>query len=213
MKPPAPRPSRRRRLLTGLVIMGLTSAAVLVVKRSVLSVSLQVPLYRQKGAEAATVVITEYSDFQCPACAKVQPVLKDLAKKYEKDVLVVFRHRPWNNHKWARLAAKAAEAAGAQGRFWEYHDALFEKQAEWSGPNDPTSLFVGYAEHLRLDKQRFQSDLQGARFDDLIHRDMEAAEALSVNVTPTFFINKRRIAGGSQLSAYGAHYIELEKKP
>jgi len=204
----------RNRWVAGALLVGVAAGAVFFARMSAFSVSMQVPLYRQTGPSDATVVITEYSDFQCPACAKAQFSLKSLIKRHEKDVLLVFRHNPWKrNHKWAFLASKAAESAGVQGKFWPYADMLFDKQADWEKVEDAKPIFLQYAKDLGLDEKRFEADMNSNRWDGLIERDLQAGSALDVNSTPTFFINKRRVVGGGQLESFGDRYIELEKGP
>jgi protein-disulfide isomerase len=198
-------------LWVGAAIGAALFAAVRMSRQGEWSHPLQVPAFRQKGELSAPVKITEFSDFQCPQCAKVQSTLKELLKPYEGTVAFVFRHFPLKGHKWSFLSARAAECAGAQGRFWEYHDLLFAQQAEWSASQDPHGLFVDYAGRLGLDMDRFRADLTSERWDGPILRDRQEGEARDVSSTPTFFINQRRVTGDSQLKEFGARYIELEK--
>lgn len=170
-----------------------------------------VPAYRVKGAAKPKVVITEFSDFQCPNCSSASSYLLEMIKQHRNDVAVVFRHYPLRQHRWSFLAAQASECAGAQGKFWEYQGLLFENQAEWHNADDARELFVEYAESIGLDAERFSRDLDGGRFADAVQRDIAAARDRNVNVTPTFFINERRLVGDRQLRAYGNRFVELEK--
>jgi protein-disulfide isomerase len=170
-----------------------------------------VPGYRLKGASNPVVVITEYSDFQCPNCSKAQAYLLELLNRHQSDVVVVFRHFPLRGHRWAFLAAQAAECAGAQGKFWEYQKVLFERQAEWEKSEYALDVFMQYAVSLGLDTERFSRELGEGRWETVIQRDLEEAKANNVNVTPTFFINDRRLVGHSQLREYGERFVELEK--
>jgi protein-disulfide isomerase len=199
----------RRSIAGGLVAAALVSA-VFLGRQGGWSVPLRVPAYRQKGPAGAPVVLVEYSDFQCPSCAKVQPYLRELLARQGDRVRFVFRHHPLNMHKWAIDAARAAECAGRQGRFWEYHDALFAKQAEWSRSPDPAPLFLEYARELGLDVERFRRETADRRWDGLIVNDRLDALAMDVTGTPTFFVNRRRAVGESQLRANGERFIVLE---
>ncbi len=193
--------------LAGFVVLAVSAAI-----QSGWSISRLVPAYRQKGPDSARIIITEYSDFQCPGCAEAQPVLKELLKRHEGKVLLLFKHKCMKPHEWARIAARAAECAGIQNRFWDYLDILFTSQEEWADSSDPKPFFLQYAARLKLDIARFKSDLDSERLDSLIQADMDDAAADSIKMVPTFFINKRRLVGLSQLQTLGDQYIEEEKK-
>lgn len=141
-----------------------------------------------KGTGSVTIV--EFSDFQCPACLAVQEPLKQLLTTYEGKVEFVYRHFPLVSiHKNAMAAALASEAADMQGKFWEMHDLLFAKQAEWSSLGDPKEVFVGYAETMGIDKAKFISDLEGQGARDLVTADVLASTRYKLTGTPTFFVN------------------------
>jgi protein-disulfide isomerase len=131
----------------GLGILGVAVVAVALGRRAP-GISGDAPAYRQTGASRARVVLTEYSDLQCPKCGAAVPIVKDLLKAYPNDVRLVFHHSPLKQHKWAVLAAQAAESAGLQGKFWEYAENPFSKQPEWSAAGDPKPLFLTYAKDL-----------------------------------------------------------------
>lgn len=143
-----------------------------------------------KGNPNAQVVIVEYSDFQCPACKTYYPILKQLANAYSNDVAVVYRHFPLEEiHPAAMDAAIAAEAAGLQGRFWDMHDILFNTQEIWSTDADPKEKIAQYAESLRLDMERFRSDMESSELKKKVQDDMLSGEKSGVNSTPSFYIN------------------------
>lgn len=146
-----------------------------------------------KGARDAKTVLIEYSDFQCPACAAYQPIVKQLAQDLEGSVAIAYRHFPLQQHKHAKLAAYAAEAAGKQGKFWEMHDMIFETQNDWSSQNDTRDTFIGYAEKLGLDRARFISDIDSDEVIDKVDSQQKSGLRAKVNGTPTFFLNGKKL--------------------
>ncbi len=143
------------------------------------------------GVKEAAVTLVEFGDYQCPACAATYRIVKQALAAYRdpKAVNFVFRNFPLPQHGNARVAAEAAEAASAQGKFWEMHDKLYENQAQWSDSADPVTLFIGYVRDAGLDAERFAADVRASRFEDVIQADMNDGTAVSVQATPTFFIN------------------------
>ena len=152
-----------------------------------------------KGNTMAKVTLVEYSDFQCPACALFYPVMKKAEEKYMKDVLFVYRHFPLPSHDKAELAAKASEAAGLQGKFWEMHDKLFENQSTWSKITDAKTLFTEYAAQLGLDRNKFIADLDSDSVNKKITDDIRSGTESQLDGTPTFFINGNKL----KIQTYG----------
>ena len=143
------------------------------------------------GSKEARVVIVEFSDFQCPACKAAEPTVKKITQEYKDKILFVYRHFPIiASHPYALKAAEAAEAAGEQGKFWQYHDILFENQE-----NQKTEDLLKYAQDLGLDAQKFKEALDSGRFKDKVTSDMDDGENLGVSATPTFFINNQMYKG------------------
>lgn len=137
-----------------------------------------------------SVTLVEFSDFQCPACLAVQAPLKELLKKYEGKVEFVYRHFPLTTiHKNATMAAYAAETAGVEGKFFEMHDRLFEKQTEWSSLSDPKDKFAEYAVAIGLDKDKFLSGIESQTSKDAVSVDVLAATRYRLTGTPTFYVN------------------------
>ena len=148
-----------------------------------------------RGNRNAKVVLVEYSDFQCPACAYYSSLVKNLERDFPNDLAVVYRHFPLEQiHKYAKLAAQAAEAAGKQEKFWEIHDTLFEKQSEWSMSDDALQNFISYAKALGLDINRFQIDLNSKDVEEKIQKDITSAYDQKLAGTPTFFLNGKQIS-------------------
>ena len=144
------------------------------------------------GAQDAPVKIIEFSDFQCPFCAKVQPALREVRNAYPGQVAVVYRHLPLERiHPYAFGAALAAECAGAQGRFGPYHDVLYARQ-DSIGPD----RWARFAMEAGVpDMKRFEKCLREERFRARVQRDIDAAQRLGFNGTPTFIVNGRSFSG------------------
>ena len=143
------------------------------------------------GPASAAVTLVEYGDFECPHCRMAHDVLDGLLPRFGGEVRFVFRHFPLSQvHPHAQRAAEASEGAGAQGRFWEMHDALFENQDAL----DDESLAV-HAQDLGLDLATFLRDLAARVYTDRVREDFLSGVRSGVNGTPTFFINGRRHDG------------------
>ena len=144
------------------------------------------------GPANAPVTIVEFSDFQCPFCSRVIPTIKKIKETYASKVRVVWRNYPLPFHAQAPLAAEAALAAHAQGKFWEMHDKLFENQRALDRPS-----LEKYASELGLDLARFKADLDSGRYKSAVNADVAYGNSLPGGGmgTPTFFINGRKIAG------------------
>ncbi len=151
-----------------------------------------------RGPIDAPVTLVEYGDFECPYCGRAEPILRDLlASEVGNDLRFVFRNLPLTDvHEHAELAAEAAEAAGAQGHYWEMHDLLMEHQDELTD-----EALVSYAEELDLDAGRFWDDLRRRVFAPRVARDVRGADESAVAGTPTFFINGRRHQGAYDLES------------
>ncbi len=144
-----------------------------------------------RGPDEALVTLVEYGDFECPYCGQAEAVVRELLSSSDDDVRYVWRHLPLNDvHTSAQLAAEASEAAAAQGRFWEYYDALFAHQGTFS-PQD----LLTYATQIGLDLDRFRDDLHHHAQTPRVAEDVASADASGVSGTPTFFVNGRRHQG------------------
>lgn len=136
------------------------------------------------------IVVVEFSDFQCPACLSIQAPLKEMLSQYDGEVKLVYRHFPLVSiHPNATIAAWASEAADLQGKFFEMHDILFERQSEWAKETDPTSMFEKYALELELDGEKFMSDLKSQEVKDRVSEDILASSRYRLSGTPSFFVN------------------------
>lgn len=137
-----------------------------------------------KGPAGAPVTVVEFTDFQCPACAAMHPILEEVLKSYGAQVRFVVRDYPLQNHEWAKKAAEAANAANAQGKFFEYAALLFQRQKAL----DVASL-KKYASELGLNRVRFDSELDKGIYADEVKHDLNDGEIYGVRGTPSIFIN------------------------
>lgn len=147
------------------------------------------------ATDSASVTIVEFGDYQCPACGAAHPIVKQILKDYSEKVNFVFRNFPLPQHQNAQIAAEAAEAAGAQGKYWQMYDKLYESQTEWAESTIPLDLFTKYADELNLDLEQFKNDTTTNKFQQKIEADKNDGLNLIVNSTPTFFINGQKMNG------------------
>ena len=146
-----------------------------------------------KGNKNATTTLIEYSDFQCPACGSYYPILKKVAEDMGSQVKFAYRHFPLPQHKNAKLAATVAEAAGKQGKFWEMHDLIFQNQSDWSEEKNAAVIFAKYAQDLKLDLAKFQTDIASEEIKAKIENDYKSGAKAGVNSTPSFFLNGKKL--------------------
>lgn len=145
------------------------------------------------GNKDAKVVLVEYSDFQCPACGAYHPLVKQLVQELGNDFAFVYRHFPLKQHKHAELAARATEAAGKQGKFWEMNAMIFEHQKDWSDANNARDMFIGYAESFGIDRAQFEKDMDSDAIADKVSESYTTGMKLRINGTPTFFLNGKKL--------------------
>ncbi|MEY2564380.1 MAG: hypothetical protein QOH88_2573 [Verrucomicrobiota bacterium] len=145
-----------------------------------------------RGPAKAPVAVEEFGDFECVPCSLLYPILKKAEEDYGERLSVTFREYPLPKHTHANMAARAAEAAGLQGRFWEMHDLLYEDRLHWLKEADTRAAMVSYASTLGLDKVRFQKDLDGEEVTQRIATDGERVKSLELDRTPSVFINGDR---------------------
>jgi protein-disulfide isomerase len=146
------------------------------------------------GNENATVTLVEYSDFQCPACGQFHPVVKEVLAEYGDQIKFEYKHFPLIQiHPFAQPAAYAAEAAGQQGKFFEYVDLLFANQAEWSKSTTPAAFFTKYAEELGLDMDQFIRQQRAPMIKDHVRSQFDEARGLDLTGTPSFYLNGEKM--------------------
>ncbi len=147
-----------------------------------------------KGRLDAPVQLDEFGDYQCPPCGLFHPIAQRVLAQYGDRLRFSFRNLPLPKiHKFAAEAARAAEAAGQQGKFWEMHDLLYEKQQEWSKGEAARPFFLKYAQEIGLDVNRFTQDIDGAVAGMRVAQDDYLAQTRGVTGTPTVFLNGREV--------------------
>jgi protein-disulfide isomerase len=157
------------------------------------------PTSHTVGAGTEGVTLIEYGDLQCPACQQFYPLLKQVKEEFGDKITFQFRHFPLNqSHPHAYQAARVAEAAGKQGKFFEMHDLLYENQQSWTGLSDVTSVFEGYAQQIGLDMEQYKNDVISADVGAAIDADIKAGQAIGADSTPTFVINGQKIEENPQ---------------
>ncbi len=148
------------------------------------------------GTTSKKLVMIEYGDFQCPACGNLYPLLHPLKEKYKDQLTFIFRNFPLTSiHPNALAASTAAEAAGLQDKWWEYHDFLYENQDDWSsaGTDKRTDIFVAYAKDLGLDTAKFKKNLENEKISNKIDRDQALGKKIGATSTPTLVLNGKTL--------------------
>lgn len=149
-----------------------------------------------KGNPKAKVVLTEYGDFQCPACKSYhENVMRPLLNEMGDEIYFVYRYFPLVNiHRNAQISAQAGYAAYKQGKFWEMYDALYENQTDWAEGTDARSVFVNYAQKIGLDTNKFLKDMESSEAKKFVDDSVADANSIGLQSTPSFFINGKKMA-------------------
>jgi cyclophilin family peptidyl-prolyl cis-trans isomerase/protein-disulfide isomerase len=154
--------------------------------------------WRKGNTVNPAVTVIEYADFQCPGCAGFAPLMEQLSTTFPDDVQIIYRHFPLNSiHPNAQKSAEASEAAGVQGKFWEYHTLLFERQGDWSSLEEAEArqFFIDLAAELALDVDQFTAELDEGTHAARVSASEEEAMALGLPGTPSAIVNGQIIAG------------------
>jgi Na+/H+ antiporter NhaA len=161
-----------------------------------------------RGAPDAPVTLVEYGDYECPYCGQAELAIREVLDAFGDDLRYVWRHLPLSDvHRSAQRAAEAAEAAGAQGKFWPMHDLLIGHQDELRPPD-----IARYAAELGLDQDRFWDDIRRRAHIDRVADDVASADASGVAGTPTFFINGRRHHGAYDVASLSRAVEAAERR-
>lgn len=162
------------------------------------------------------VTLTEYGDFQCPACLAYYPVVTEAVEKYKQDIHFQFRHLPLVQiHPSAFAAARAAEAAGHQGKFWEMYAKLYDPNNwnSWTRSQRPKAMFDTYAKDLGLDMEKFNQDYGSTKVNAAINADLAAFDKTkATKSTPTFFINGEYVDNSRMVGPDGRPSVDAISK-
>jgi protein-disulfide isomerase len=201
-------------IISGMILVGLVVGSVFVARNLKGPVDvLKVVSPKNKGPVDAPIQMEVYSDFQCPACKNAIEPIEDLRAEFSDDVKVVFRHFPLEqNHRWALMAAHFSECAGDQGKFWEFHNEVYEHQEEWSSDSNAATFFIAYAKKMGLDMEVLETCLSDQLKIKNIRAERETGVKRGVRSTPTIFINDEIVVGGVQLEEQGAGIIREKLK-
>jgi protein-disulfide isomerase len=165
------------------------------------------PTNHIQGTGAKGVTLVEYGDFQCPVCEAYYPVVKQVTTQFSNDIFFQFRNLPLIQiHQNAFAAARAAEAADKQGKYWEMHDMLYAQTnwQVWTQSSSPQTLFDGYAQQLGLDVTKFKQDYASTEVNNLINADLsEFDKTGQQKATPSFFINGKYVANSALVDSNG----------
>lgn len=153
------------------------------------------------GQENGIITVSEYGDFQCPACAGFFPVVSQVKEAFKDQIRFEYVHFPLVQiHPNATAAHRAAQAAANQGKFWEMHDVLYQRLQSWSDSTNPSSIFEEYAREIGLDMDQYSNEVNTSDILGVINADIERGKNLGVNSTPSFFIDGEAIDDLSSLS-------------
>ena len=203
-----------RTFMSALLIAATAFALVRLGRRRPMLAPGDVPAYRQKGPRSAPVTIVIYSDFECPFCRRGAKAVDGLFRHYPNRLHIVFRQKPLTNmHPYAMLAARTAECAGQQGKFWEFHDSLFAHQDDWAHPPDTAGRLTALARQTGLDVAKLGACMSSPATSALIEADLRDAAARNVHATPTFLIDDQRYVGDRQLLTTGLPEIKKRLRP
>ena len=146
------------------------------------------------GPATAPARLEEFGDFECPPCGAFHPILEEMHKEFGDRLQITFREFPLvPAHQHALAAASAAEAAGMQGKFWEMHDLLYERQKIWKTECDVRPIFEGYAKEIGIDVERYKRDVSSDAVALRIQKDGSRGHSMGVKGTPTVFLNGREV--------------------
>jgi protein-disulfide isomerase len=146
-----------------------------------------------RGPESAKVTLVEFGDYQCPSCKAYHPLVLEALSRYPQQVRLEFHHYPLVSiHANSMAASLAVEAAGEQGKYWEMHDLVFERQEEWSKSPNPEPDFLALAQRLGLDQNAFMQAMRSPQLQTRVLQDVERAQQANVEAVPTFFIDGQK---------------------
>jgi len=163
------------------------------------------------GEPNAPILITEFTDFECPFCARVQPTLNRIRDAYGDQVQFEFKHFPLPMHRHGQLSAQYAECAVEQGKFWPYHDLLLDRQGNWKRLADARPAFDRMAGDADLDIEQLKSCVDSRRVKKIIEKNKNEGNSRGIRSTPTYFINGKMVVGQQSLARMINKYLAESK--
>jgi protein-disulfide isomerase len=177
-----------------VIVAGLAAGASLFLGRRPETRPVLDATAHMRGSRTATITLVEYGDYECPPCFRYEGIIRRLLEKHPNTLKFEFRHFPLTGlHPHALAAAKAADAAGQQGKFWEMHDVLMTSREQWSRVTDVEPFFIEQAKKLGLDVNRFRASFSAPETEERILKQRAQAEASGIGATPTFLIYDTKI--------------------
>lgn len=181
-------------ILGVVLVVGILGAAVIFGKDNSSTIANSQGSQNYYGNAESPVTVTEFVDFQCEACYAYYPGVKEVKETYKDRVQFRVRNFPIvSGHQFAMQAAKSAEAAAIQGKYWEMHDKIFEGQKIWEQTQNPQSYFDQYAEEIGLNMEQYNSDKISPEVSAVINKDLADVKEIGGNGTPTFAINGEKV--------------------
>lgn len=167
-----------------------------------------------EGSTSSGVKLVEYGDYQCPACGAFYQTVKDTVAKYQDRIQFQFRNLPLTSlHPNAFAGARAAEAAGLQGKYFEMHDMLYENQTVWSEARNPMTYFESYAKSLKLNVTQFKTDYASSKVNSSINADMAAFDKTGAEkATPSFFLDGKNVSTTKLVDSSGQPSVDAFSK-
>lgn len=171
-----------------------------------------------EGQGKSGVKLVEYGDYECPVCGIYYPTVKQVVQQYDQQIYFQFRNFPLTSiHPNAFAGARAAEAAGLQGKFWEMHDKLYENQdpngkSGWVASSDPLGqYFVTFAQQIGLNVDKFKTDFNSDQVNNTVNADLNEANKLGLNGTPTFFLDGKQLDNSVFTDSNGPSVAKFEQ--
>ena len=209
--------SKRFWIILAVVIAGLVGAFMFTGNKESANSSNSPGSSNYYGKEDSPVTITEYVDFQCEACYSYYPSVKQVKEQFKDRVRFQVKYFPISSgHQFAVMAARSAEAAARQDKFWEMHDKIFEGQKMWEQTANPQEMFDQYAQEIGLDMAKFKTDRESNEVMAVINKDLDDVKQIGGNGTPTFAINGKKVenpgTGEALVKMFEDALKEAEKK-
>jgi protein-disulfide isomerase len=154
------------------------------------------------ASKTATVSLTEFGDYQCPACSAYSTLVTQVITDFAGKLSYSFKNFPLSQHTNAPISSYAAEAAGLQGKYWEMHELLYKNQQSWDDSTDAKSIFMTYAKDLGLNVDQFGKDIDSSKVKGFVQTDLADGRTINIDSTPTFFVNGVKIASPQSLEDF-----------